>query len=158
MPKLLRLSASRLALAINVSTIQQEPQVPLNPSNSDVLGLKPAYYPVVTPYPRFNYRVSQKEITNRMLLKPWCTDSFTSALWGYPNVNGSVRNFSQNTSTAPIFLLFNYCRENIWVTISAQFHFLYIFVGRVDRIHKTTHLTILFFTFCLQTSKILGTS
>ena len=25
------------------------------------------------------------------------------ALWVYPNVNGSVRNFSQNTPTAPIF-------------------------------------------------------
>ena len=28
----------------------------------------------------------------------------------YPNVNGSVRNLSVNTSTAPIFLQFNYFR------------------------------------------------
>ena len=31
--------------------------------------------------------------------------------------------------------------------LAVQFHFLSIFVGRVDRIHKTTHLTILFFYF-----------
>ena len=44
------LSGSRLALAINVSTIQQEPRMPLNPSNFSFLGLKPACYPE-TPYP-----------------------------------------------------------------------------------------------------------
>ena len=42
----------------------------------------------------------------------------------------------------------------IWV----QFHFLYIFVGRVDRIHKTSHITMLSFYFSPQTSKVLGTS
>ena len=67
------------------------------------------------------------------------------ALWCYPNVNGSVRNLSLNTSTAPIFLKFNYFRENIWVMIWVQFHFLYIFVGRVDRTHKTSHITMLSF-------------
>ena len=60
------------------------------------------------------------------------------ALWVYPNVNGSVRNFSQNTSTAPIFFLFNYFRENICVTIWPRFYFLYIFVVRVDRKHQAT--------------------
>ena len=59
-----------------------------------------------------------------------------NALCCYPNVNGSVRNLTLNTSTAPIFLQFDYFRENIWVIIQVQFHFLYIFVGRVDRIRK----------------------
>ena len=83
---------------------------------------------------------------------------FPNALWVYPNVNGSVRNFSQNTPTAPIFFLFNYFRENIWFTIWPQFHFLYIFVGRVDRIHKTTNIIMFSFTFSLQKSAVLGTS
>ena len=52
----------------------------------------------------------------------------------YPNVNGAIRNLSLNNPTATIFLQFNYFRENIWVRIWVQFHFLYIFVGRVDRI------------------------
>ena len=50
-----------------------------------------------------------------------------------------------NTSTAPIFLQFNCFRENIWVIFKVQFHFLYIFVGRVDRIRKTSHITMLSF-------------
>ena len=68
-----------------------------------------------------------------------------NALCCYPNVNGSVRNSSMNTSTAPIFLQFNCFRENIWVIFKVQFHFLYIFVGRVDRIRKTSHITMLSF-------------
>ena len=81
------------------------------------------------------------------------------ALCCYPNVNGSVRNLSMNTSTAPIFLQFNCFRENIWVIFKVQFHFLYIFVGRVDRIRKTSHITMLsFYLFSLQSSKVLGTS
>ena len=36
---------------------------------------------------------------------------FPNALWVYPNVNGSVRNSSQNTPTVPIFLLLNYFRK-----------------------------------------------
>ena len=63
-----------------------------------------------------------------------------NALCCYPNVNGAIRNLSLNTSTASIFLQFNYFRENIWVKIWVQFHFLYIFVGRVDRIYKTSHI------------------
>ena len=39
-----------------------------------------------------------------------------------------------------------------------QFHFLYIFVGRVDRIHKTSHTRMLSFYISLQTSNVLGTS
>ena len=58
----------------------------------------------------------------------------TIALCCYLNVNGAIRNLSLNTPTATIFLQFNYFRENIWVRIWVQFHFLYIFVGRVDRI------------------------
>ena len=58
----------------------------------------------------------------------------SNALCCYPNVNGAIRNLSLNTPTATIFLQFNYFRGNIWVRIWVQFHFLYIFVGRVDRI------------------------
>ena len=82
----------------------------------------------------------------------------TNALCCYPNINSAIRNLGLNTPTAPIFLQFNYFRENIWVIIWVQFHFLYIFVGRVDRIHKTSHITMLSFYFSLQTSKVLGTS
>ena len=81
-----------------------------------------------------------------------------NALCCYLNVNGAIRNLSLNTSTVPFFLQFNYFRKIIWVRIYVQFHFLYIFVGRVDRIHKTTNLTMFFFTFSLQTSDVLGTS
>ena len=69
------------------------------------------------------------------------------ALWVYPNVKGSVRNLKLNTSTVFISLQFNYSRENIWVRIWVQFHFLYIFVGRVERIYKTSHITMLSFYF-----------
>ena len=69
------------------------------------------------------------------------------ALCCYPNINGAIRNLSLNTPTATIFLQFNYFRGNIWVRIWVQFHFLYIFVGRVDRIHKTSHITMLSFCF-----------
>ena len=64
---------------------------------------------------------------------------FPNALWVYPNVNGSVRNFSQDTPPPPPhFFLFNYFRENICVTIWPRFYFLYIFVVRVDRKHQAT--------------------
>ena len=79
-----------------------------------------------------------------------------SALCCYPNVNGSVRNLSLNTFTAPIFLQFNYFRENIWVIIWVQFHFLYIFVGRVDRIHKTSHTRMLSFYFFASDLQCFG--
>ena len=69
------------------------------------------------------------------------------ALCCYPNINSAIRNLGLNTPTAPIFLQFNYFRENIWVIIWVQFHFLYIFVGRVDRIHKTSHTRMLSFYF-----------
>ena len=70
-----------------------------------------------------------------------------NALCCYPNVIGAFRNLSRNTSTATIFMLFNYFRENIWVLIWVQFHFLGIFVGRVERIYKTPHITMLSFCF-----------
>ena len=72
-----------------------------------------------------------------------------NALCWYPNVKVAIRNLSLNTSTATVFLLFNYFRENIWVKTNVEFHFLYMFVGRVDRFHKTTNLSMLFFTFYL---------
>ena len=73
--------------------------------------------------------------------------AFHNPLCCYLNVNGAIRNLSLNTPTATIFLQFNYFRENIWVRIWVQFHFLYIFVGRVERIYKTPHITMLSFYF-----------
>ena len=55
--------------------------------------------------------------------------------------------FELETPTATILLQFNYFRENIWVRIWVQFHFFYIFVGRVERIYKTSHITMLSFYF-----------
>ena len=66
-----------------------------------------------------------------------------NALCCYPNVNGSVRNLSLNSSTAPIFAIQLFQRK-YWVAIWAQFHFLYTFVGLVDRIHETTHIAMFF--------------
>ena len=66
------------------------------------------------------------------------------------------KEFELNTPSASIFLLFNYFRENIWVRINVQFHFLHIFVGRVDRIYKTTKLSMLFFTFSVRPQKFWG--
>ena len=60
--------------------------------------------------------------------------SVPSALSCYPNVNGAIRNLNLNTPTATIFLLFNYFRENIWVRINVQSHFLHLFVGWVEGI------------------------
>ena len=59
-----------------------------------------------------------------------------NALCCYPNINSAIRNLGLNTPTAPIFLQFNCFRENIWVIIWVQFHFLYIFVGRVEQIFQ----------------------
>ena len=62
-----------------------------------------------------------------------CITSSLIGLCCYPNVSSAIRNLSLNTPTATIFLQFNYFRENIWVRIWVQFHFLYIFVGQVER-------------------------
>ena len=78
------------------------------------------------------------------------------ALWCYPYVKLEIKNLSLITSTAPIFLQFNYFRENIWVIIWVQFHFLYIFVGRVDRIHKTSHTRMLSFYFFASDLQCFG--
>ena len=51
-----------------------------------------------------------------------------NALCCYPHVKLEIGNLSQITTTAPIFLLFNYFRENIWVTLWMQFHFLCIYL------------------------------
>ena len=79
-----------------------------------------------------------------------------TALCCYLNVNGAIRNLGLLTSTAPIFLQFNDFRKNIWVRIYVQFHFLYIFVGRVDRIHKTTNLTMFFLLFPFRPQMFWG--
>ena len=56
---------------------------------------------------------------------------FDIALWGYPHVKWEIENLSQITTTAPIFLQFNYFRQkyleiascavsllnNIWVQV-----------------------------------------
>ena len=71
----------------------------------------------------------------------------TNALCCCLKLKVAVRNLSLTTSTANIFLVFNYFRENIWVKIQMQFHFLHIFVGRVDKIHKTAYLIMLSLCF-----------
>ena len=91
-----------------------------------------------------------------LFFPPWLLMASYIALCCYPNVNGAIRNLSLNTSTASIFLQLNYFRENIWVRIWVQFHFLYIFVGRVDRIFKTSHLTKLSFYLFLTNLQSFG--
>ena len=44
--------------------------------------------------------------------------------YGAINEKWEMEILSQIITTAPIFLQFNYFRENIWVTIWVQFHFL----------------------------------
>ena len=96
-------------------------------------------------------RHHQLDYLTRPRKSSWATNYLfiyrPNALCCYPNVNGAIRNLSLNTPTATIFLQFNYFRENIWVRIWVQFHFLYIFVGRVERIYKTSHITMLSFYF-----------
>ena len=43
--------------------------------------------------------------------------------WSMVKSKLPVRNWSVNTSTAPIFLLFNFFRKMIWVRIQVQFYF-----------------------------------
>ena len=50
------------------------------------------------------------------------------ALCGYPIGKMEIRDSSQISTTAPIFLYYNYFRQNIWVNILVHFHFQYIFV------------------------------
>ena len=59
------------------------------------------------------------------------SEIFSNALWGYPHVKWEIENLSQITTTAPIFLQFNYFRQkyleiascavsllnNIWVRV-----------------------------------------
>ena len=50
------------------------------------------------------------------------------ALCGYPIAKMEIKDSSQISTTAPIFLYYNYFRQNIWVNILVHFHFQYIFV------------------------------
>ena len=52
----------------------------------------------------------------------------TIALCGYPIAKMEIKDSSQISTTAPIFLYYNYFRQNIWVNILVHFHFQYIFV------------------------------
>ena len=83
-----------------------------------------------------------------------CPTKCPFALCYYPNVSGAIRNSSLNSSTAPIFCNSIISENNIWVRINIQFHFLYIFEGQVDRIHRTTILPCFFPP--LQTKDVLG--
>ena len=55
----------------------------------------------------------------------------------YPNIKVAVRSLSLITSTAPIVLLINYFRENIWVRSSFTF-FTYL----LDELTEYTKLHI----------------
>ena len=48
----------------------------------------------------------------------------SNALWCYPNVKLEIRNLSLITSTAPIFLQFNYFRQNLEENVTFIFYFL----------------------------------
>ena len=58
------------------------------------------------------------------------------ALCSPPNVKLPIRDSSQISTTALIFMNTNYFRQDIWMNIWVQFHFQYIFVGRVDFIQN----------------------
>ena len=49
------------------------------------------------------------------------------ALCSYPHVKVSIRDLSQSLTTAPIFQQSHYFRQNIWVHLWIQFHFLFRF-------------------------------
>ena len=66
---------------------------------------------------------------------------FTSALCSPPNVKSSIRDLSQISTTALIFMKTNYFRQDIWIKIWTQFHFQYIFEGWDDFIH-TRHIIV----------------
>ena len=51
----------------------------------------------------------------------------TIALCGYPIGKMEIRDSSQISTTAPIFVYYDYFRQNIWANILVQFHFQYIF-------------------------------
>ena len=50
-----------------------------------------------------------------------------NALCGYPIEKMEIRDSSQISTTAPIFVYYDYFRQNIWANILVQFHFQYIF-------------------------------
>jgi len=108
-------------------------------------------YPPVSVWFRNLSFAYHHDFCDKLVLNAWMFQMMIncsySALSCYPNVKGAIRNLSFNTPTATIFLLFNCFTENIWVLIWVQFHFLGIFVGQVDRIHKTSHITMLSFNF-----------
>ena len=64
-----------------------------------------------------------------------------TALCSPPNVKSSIRDLSQISTTALIFMKTNYFRQDIWIKIWTQFHFQYIFEGRDDFIH-TRHIIV----------------
>ena len=70
----------------------------------------------------------------------WKLDGNT-ALCSPPNVNSSIRDLRQISTTALIFMKTNYFRQDIWINIWIQFHFQYIFEGRDDFIH-TRHIIV----------------
>ena len=57
-----------------------------------------------------------------------CANIWNNALCGYPIAKMEIKDSSQISTTAPIFLYYNYFRQNIWVNILVHFHFQYIFV------------------------------
>ena len=58
-----------------------------------------------------------------------------------PNLKLSIRDLSQISTTALIFMKTNYFRQDVKIKIWIQFHFQYIFEGRDDFIH-TRHIIV----------------
>ena len=77
--------------------------------------------------------------TNTISTNGWCWCSqhsifLTSALWRYPHVKWEIENLSQITTTAPIFLQFNYFRQKYLEIASCAVSFLNTIWVRVEHI------------------------
>ena len=73
---------------------------------------------------------------------------FTSnALWCYPNVKLEIRNLSLITSTAPIFLQFNYFRQNLEENVTFTFFFLVLPQISLVKYYETIKILMQIFVY-----------
>ena len=70
-----------------------------------------------------------------------------NALCCYPNVNGAIRNLSLKPPLPPFYCNSIISEKIFGLEFGFSFTFFYIFVGRVERIYKTSHITMLSFYF-----------
>ena len=70
--------------------------------------------------------------STHILKKPLISHfAYTSALCSLPHWKVSIRDLSQILTTDPIFLSFDFFRQNIWVSFFVQFHFQDIFGAKL---------------------------